>query len=278
MSVPELVHVMEEIGKKLPLKFNKPRDAFRPLDVERNGQITPSEMRSFLRGFGWGQDVADRLFSLLDEEGRGEVDYNAFMAHFAPVLGPAVFPSTRSRLLPPPVAKLDPLLSPASSRTVASASVSTVSGAAPSTSTTSMSEDLERQLNAVASILGEKLRTKFHSGREALRPLNLRNDGLVTRHEMRTFFRSMCLPVRDADTLFDALRSSNDTQELDEEDYKDSAVDGGRVRYDDLVALLCPPNGATATKPGHWRAMEDLREAPMPGEGLTVFRRLARKE
>jgi Ca2+-binding EF-hand superfamily protein len=281
MSPAELALVIENIGRKLPLKFDKPRDAFRPLDVERDGKITPSEMRSFLRGFGWGQDVADRFFSLLDDEGRGEVDYNAFMAHFAPVLGPAVFPSTRGRLLQvPPTAASNidqsQLLTPVSSQTAASGLASrSRSGVAPSLVSTCLSEDLEKKLNEVAEIIGEKLRTKFRSGREALRPLNLRNDGQVTRSEMRAFFRSFCLPVSDADALFDALQPS-----LEQEPEPTGAlvVGGPTVRYDDVVALLCPPSGMTATKPAHWRAMQDLAmQAPRPGEGLTVHRRLARR-
>jgi Ca2+-binding EF-hand superfamily protein len=267
---------MEDIGRKLPLKFNKPRDAFRCLDVERDGQITPSEMRSFLRGFGWGEDVADRLFALLDEEERGEVDYNMFMAHFAPVLGPALFPATRSRLLQPPLAgKLEPRLgSPTSSCTgtvsVLGSVIAPSGSGAPSNISTCLSEekDIDRQLNAVAKILGEKMRTKFRNGREALRSLNLRNEGQITRSEMRTFFRHMCLPIHDADAFFDGLKP----------ECAGTAVGEGTVRYDDLVALLCPPNGNTATKPLHWRAMEDLREAPMPGEGLTVYRRLSRAD
>merc|ERR1711959_418448 len=60
---------MGDIGEKLPLKFKSVRDAFRPLDLSRNGKITRTEMRSFLRGFAWPREVADRFFSVLDEDG-----------------------------------------------------------------------------------------------------------------------------------------------------------------------------------------------------------------
>merc|ERR1711879_840392 len=77
----EMKEVMKDIGEKLPLKFKHLRDAFRPLDLSHNGKITLTEMRSFLRGFGWPHEVADRLFRALDDD-RGEIDFNLFMSHF----------------------------------------------------------------------------------------------------------------------------------------------------------------------------------------------------
>merc|ERR1712146_672282 len=78
----EMRDIMKDIAEKLPLKFKHVRDAFRPLDLSRNGKITQTEMRSFLRGFCWPHEVANRFFKALDDGNRGEIDYNAFMSHF----------------------------------------------------------------------------------------------------------------------------------------------------------------------------------------------------
>merc|ERR1719428_1695357 len=95
----EMKEVMKDIGEKLPLKFKHVRDAFRPLDLAHDGKITRTEMRSFLRGFGWPHDVADRLFKALDEDQCGTVDFNLFMSHFDAVLGPANRPARRGELI-----------------------------------------------------------------------------------------------------------------------------------------------------------------------------------
>lgn len=166
-------------------------------------------MRSFLRGFGWSESVADRLFTLLDEEGTGEVDYNGFMAHFDSVLGPANRPAPRTRTF----AIADPLI--------------------------------ERDINQVAAILGDKLSTKFRSAREALSTLNLSNEGQVTRGEMRSFFRTMNMPFDTADRIFRAL----------EQDCL------GKVQFDDFVALFCQ---ADNNKGCWWRSMEGLTDVTRP--------------
>ncbi|CAK0897160.1 unnamed protein product, partial [Prorocentrum cordatum] len=83
---PELRHelkaLMIDIGRKLPLKFKHQRDAFRMLDLKRDGRITRSEMQSFFRGFGRDEQVADRIFDMLKEEPHFQVDFKSFMSHF----------------------------------------------------------------------------------------------------------------------------------------------------------------------------------------------------
>lgn len=204
----EMKEVMKDIGEKLPRKFKHVRDAFRPLDLSHNGKITKTEMRSFLRGFGWRHEVADRLFSLLDEDGRGEIDFNGFMAHFEMVLGPANRPAQRSELV-------------------------------------DVADDqLNLEVNQIASILSDKLLTKFSSAREALRTLDLRNNGQITQKEMQLFFRSMCMPVASGKKLFNCLR-------------KDGA---DSVQYEDFLALFGPVDG----QGGRWRSVQELKGSPRP--------------
>jgi Ca2+-binding EF-hand superfamily protein len=165
----EMRNVMKDIGEKLPLKFKHVRDAFRPLDLSHDGKITQTEMRSFLRGFGWPHEVADRLFNALDEDQCGTVDFNLFMSHFDAVLGPANRPARRGELIPE----------------------------------TEMA--LKQEVNQVAAILREKLMTKFNSARHAFSTLDLSNDGQITQADMRLFFRSMCMPVDAATKVFKCL-------------------------------------------------------------------------
>lgn len=204
----EMKEVMKDVGEKLPLKFKHVRDAFRPLDLSHNGKITLTEMRSFLRGFGWQEAVADRLFGSLDENACGEIDFNVFMSHFEIILGPANRPAYRGDL----VAVSD--------------------------------EQLRQEVNQVASVLGEKLLTKFSSAREALRTLDLSNDGKITLTDMRLFFRTMCMPVDAANKMFKCLR-------------KDGA---DFVEYNDFLALFGPTDGPG----GRWRTVQALEGSPRP--------------
>merc|ERR1712216_92678 len=197
---------MKDIGEKLPLKFKHVRDAFRPLDLSHNGKITQTEMRSFLRGFGWPHEVADRFFKALDDGNRGEIDYNTFMSHFDAVLGPANRPAHREDL----VAVID--------------------------------DQLKHEINQIAALLCEKLQTKFSSAREALRTLDLSNDGKITQNDMKLFFRTMCMPVDAANKMFKCL-------------CKDGA---DAVEYDDLLALFGPVDGPG----GRWRTVQELKGSP----------------
>lgn len=205
----EMCDVMKDIGEKLPLKFKHVRDAFRPLDLSHNGKITQSEMRSFLRGFGWPHDVADRFFRALDEDASGEIDFNTFIAHFDVVLGPANRPAQRGNL-------------------VELCGESDV--------------HFRQEVNQVAAVLSEKLLTKFSSARfparEALRTLDLSNDGKITLQDMKLFFRTMCMPSDGATKLFKWLCKEG-------ADY---------VAYDDFLALF----GTVKPGGGRWRAVQEL--------------------
>lgn len=200
----ELCELMEDIGRKLPLKFRHVRDAFRPLDLNHDGKITQSEMRSFLRGFGWSEDVADRLFLLLDEAGHGEVNYSDFMSHFEAVLGPAN----------PPVERIQAV--------------------------NVQDRRLEREINEVAALLGDRLRTKYKTAREAFRSLDLSNTGHITRSELRVFFRSLNMPIDAADQVFRVLARGAD-----------------EIPYDEFVDLFGPEQPG-----GRWQSIEKLRDVP----------------
>jgi len=203
----EMRDVMKDIGEKLPFRFKHVRDAFRPLDLSHNGKITQTEMRSFFRGFAWPHEVADRFFKVLAADA-GEVDFNDFMAHFDVVLGPANRPALRSDLVAVP------------------------------------DEKLRQEVNQVASILGEKLLTKFSSAREALRTLDLSNDGKITLHDMRLFFRTMCMPNDAAKKMFKSL-----------------CKDGNEyVDYEDFLALFGPVGGPG----GRWHTVQELKGSPRP--------------
>lgn len=169
----ELRKLMSDIGTKLPLKFKHVRDAFRVLDLQRNGCITRVEMRGFFRGFGHDADVADTVFDLCDEDGTGEVDFASFMLHFDPVLGPAFRQAKRE----PRIKVEDPRLS--------------------------------KEVNDIAAVIEARLTTKYRSVHDAFRALDLNKDGTVSKSEMRTFVRNFGMSNDAADKMFKALDTDN---------------------------------------------------------------------
>lgn len=165
----ELKTLMTDIGRKLPLKFKHKRDAFRMLDLGRDGRITRSEMQAFFRGFGWGPDVADRMFDLLREEPHGQVDFKSFMAHFDRIIGPQFRMAKRK-----PMIEMD-------------------------------DKNIEKEVNDIAAIVQDRLVTKYKTVSDAFRAIDLNKDGTVSHHEMKTFFRNCGMSYAQADKVFFAL-------------------------------------------------------------------------
>jgi Ca2+-binding EF-hand superfamily protein len=164
----QLRRLMQDIGRKLPLKFKAPRDAFRELDLERNGRITRKEMQGFFRGFGYNEEVADKVFTLLAEGETNDVSFSAFMAHFDLVVGSQFRQAKRTPLIP-------------------------------------VGDHLHQAVvDKVAKSMQERMTTKYKNVQAAFRDLDLNKDGSVDRHEMAVFLKKLG-HEKVADTFFDAM-------------------------------------------------------------------------
>lgn len=164
----ELRRLMQDIGDKLQLKFKHVRDAFKPLNLQRLGRITRAEMRSFFRGFGHPQEVADRVYDLLQDK-RGEVEYAVFMSHFESVLG-----RDFRQVSQPPILEMGDFLA-------------------------------SREVDGTIETFKRFLITKCRNLQEAYRVIDGDKDGKVSRQEMRLFAKRLGVPSARADQLFDAL-------------------------------------------------------------------------
>jgi len=169
----ELREVMRDIGHKVRMSYKRPRDALRPLDLQKDGIIRKEEMRDFFRGFNKSESFADQVFTLLDPSGTGKVDFSEFLMHFDEVLTPAHRQVERA-----PVIGL---------------------------------ADLGRSMQAatVVNAIGHRMLTKYANARQAFRDLDLDKDGKVSRKELQFFVKKMGLPVEAADVLFEALTPSD---------------------------------------------------------------------
>jgi Ca2+-binding EF-hand superfamily protein len=167
-GIRNLRSMMQDIGVKLQLKFRHSREAFRGLDLDKDGTISRSELRAFCRGFGYGPESADQLFATLDQEDSGEIDFSHFMSHFDSVLNRPFAP--RGTAL-----------------------------------TALQDRHLSKEVAEIARIVGDNLATKHARPADAFRMLDINGDGGISRDEMRTFVRSINMPMEKADRLFQAL-------------------------------------------------------------------------
>lgn len=185
----ELRGLMQDIGTKLQLKFRHPRDAFRMLDLQRDGRITRQEMRAFFRGFGYAEPVADKIFDMLVEDAHGGVDFNAFMSHFDSMLGPQFRCAKRK-----PLIEME-------------------------------NKVLEKEVNDLAIVIGQRLTTKYKSVQDAFRAMDLNKDGTVQLSELKTFFRSFGMQPEIAEKVFGVLAA-------------DGVDEGGGVKYKEFMQLF----------------------------------------
>lgn len=172
--VKELCSVMAEIGEKIPMSFRNPRDAFRDLDLQKTGRITRAEMHNFFRLFNRTDEIADKVFDLLEPEGIGYIEYDAFLSHFDEVLNPAFKKTDRTAIMPV--------------------------------------EELgrSRQVADVINAIGERMITKYRDAQHAFRDLDLDRDGKVSQLEVRIFARKMGLTTESADSFFAAMGNHAD--------------------------------------------------------------------
>mmetsp|Transcript_37627 Transcript_37627/g.99534 ORF Transcript_37627/g.99534 Transcript_37627/m.99534 type:complete len:308 (+) Transcript_37627:3-926(+) len=165
----ELRELFKDLGRKLAFKFKHMRDAFRMLDLERNGRITRQEMRSFFRGFGHDEILADRIYDLLVDPDTDAVDFGEFMQQFEVVLGPGFRCAQRAPL----IQVSDPSLS--------------------------------KEVNDIAIMIKDRMTTKYKRVSDAFRSLDLDKSGKISLWEMSIFLRQFGLPPEMAAKFFRAL-------------------------------------------------------------------------
>lgn len=166
--------VSDKVNLRYP-SFRELRQAFRWVDLSKDGKVTRAEVENFFRVFSVPIETTEYLFALLDAEGCDEINHSDFVDVFGPAIGIGHRePSCKKHIELPG------------------------------------ERDLEREVNEVMRIM-ENHMLKFAHPREALRSLDLSHDGQITRDEMRTFFQRFGIDHDSADHIFNLLLRNNDT-------------------------------------------------------------------
>jgi len=166
----ELPGAMQEIGEKIAAMYKQPRDAFRPLDLQRDGHITRKELRNFFRRFNKTDEFADKIFDLLDPSGAGSIEFSEFLSHFDGVLNPSYRNMNRAAVIP-----------------VGDVNFST-------------------KVQDVVNAIGSRLITKYKTVQDAFRDLDLNKDQKASKEEIQIWTKKMGVPQASADAFHEAMQ------------------------------------------------------------------------
>merc|ERR1719379_919182 len=151
----KLSQAVQLIAEKANLRypsFRELRQAFRWVDLSKDGKVTRAEVENFFRVFAVPKETAEYLFALLDAEDSSEINHSDFVEIFGPAMGIGHREPSHKKQIELP-----------------------------------SNRNLEREVNEVMRIMEDHM-LKFSHPREALRSLDLSHDGRITRDEMRIFF------------------------------------------------------------------------------------------
>merc|ERR1712226_137248 len=86
----KLARAVELIADKANLRypsFRELRQAFRWVDLSKDGKVTRAEVEEFFRVFSVPRETAEYLFVLLNAKGCDEINHSDFVDVFGPAMG-----------------------------------------------------------------------------------------------------------------------------------------------------------------------------------------------
>jgi Ca2+-binding EF-hand superfamily protein len=172
----KLSQAVQLISEKANLRypsFRELRQAFRWVDLSKDGKVTRAEVENFFRVFAVPIETAEYVFVLLDAEGSSEINHSDFVDIFGPAMGIGHREPSHKKQVEFPG-----------------------------------NRDLEREVNEIMRIMQDHM-LKFSHPREAMRSLDLTHDGQITRDEVRTFFQRFGIEHEHADHVFNYLLSKD---------------------------------------------------------------------
>jgi Ca2+-binding EF-hand superfamily protein len=83
---PELRAVLPGLEEAVKSRFPDLRQAFRAIDIEKDGKLERRDIQKFLGSYGHSKTISDKFFDHLNKEDDNHIDYMEFQAYFAPVI------------------------------------------------------------------------------------------------------------------------------------------------------------------------------------------------
>jgi len=142
----DLKDLAEVVGGKAHQRFKNAREAFRFMDVHKDGRVTREGCRRFVEYFGFAPSMGDRLFDMACPEDSSFIDYASFIAKLGPFILPGHDPTAADVFSSPKQRER-----PSSARAGAGGAAEAPSGPAGVTPKPPSSERNRRPLSAGAS-------------------------------------------------------------------------------------------------------------------------------
>eukprot|EP00746_Dinoflagellata_sp_MGD_P022710 gnl/MRDRNA2_/MRDRNA2_153168_c0_seq1.p1 gnl/MRDRNA2_/MRDRNA2_153168_c0~~gnl/MRDRNA2_/MRDRNA2_153168_c0_seq1.p1 ORF type:complete len:1041 (+),score=192.19 gnl/MRDRNA2_/MRDRNA2_153168_c0_seq1:149-3271(+) len=193
-----LKEVSRVIGEKAAVRFKSVRECFRFVDTVHSGQVSVNGVVRLCRLFNVDDAIAEQFFRLLDVDGNGYVDFREICIWLGPHIQPGYHP---------------PKLSQSPARQFRQS----FGVALPGEGKGDESEARRRELQHLSWLVATKASLKFKSINECFRHLDTTRDGMISRPDIRHFFRTFNLEADLADRFFDLL----DVQGIGEIDYNE---------------------------------------------------------
>lgn len=183
----EFQRMLELVGSKVSQKFSKARDVFRFVDSDHSGTISRSECHYFFRFFNIVPEEADKFFEGFETDDEGEISYIEFLKYLWPHINPG------NEQTPWRLAKANPEEDKAEEPVK-------IYQREEKADQVELPADLRRARVNIA----QRLDLRYKTRRDAFRDLDTDKDGVVSREEVRTFFRLFGWET-EADKFFDVL-------------------------------------------------------------------------
>lgn len=85
---PDLAAMLHEIGTKCAQKFTKARQAFRFVDVNKDGRISREEIAQFFHIFNMPPERVNCFFDFMNKDGSAEIGTKDFVTYMWPYINP----------------------------------------------------------------------------------------------------------------------------------------------------------------------------------------------
>merc|ERR1712139_101012 len=86
-KLAQAVHIVSDKANLKYPSFRELRQAFRWVDLSKDGKVTRAEVEDFFRVFSVPRETAEYLFALLNAKGCDEINHSDFVNVFGPSMG-----------------------------------------------------------------------------------------------------------------------------------------------------------------------------------------------
>ena len=204
---------MSSVEDQLALRFNKMRDAFKALDLDRSGTLSRDELRRALQMWNLStktEETIDLLMAACDKDGSGDIDYKEFIDVLArdSVAGKAIAVAAVEQAVPRRQRPGSPRSQSRPRTPIHPTMLKPAAGA------------IINEKNAILSTEAA-VNSRFKNMHQAFQSIDMDHSGTISREEMRDALQKWNIPITG---VLDVLMTACDRDGNGGIDYKECAA------------------------------------------------------